>query len=88
MDPSGEVLVLPQFCPWAAHLTELEPVHVTGGAASIKFTLYADSSSKWRIQAVPAAPGSFDLRLGLPEPWRGIRDQQVGPAWRACRVCV
>lgn len=40
----------------------------------IKYVLYQDSSSKWRIQAVPVSSSSFQSRLALPEQWRGLRD--------------
>jgi uncharacterized UPF0160 family protein len=32
------------------------------------------SGKKWRIQAVPSEEGSFGLRKGLKEDWRGIKD--------------
>lgn len=31
---------------------------------------------KWRIQAVPAKEGSFELRKGLKSEWRGIKDME------------
>lgn len=32
------------------------------------------SGLKWRIQAVPLKEGSFELRKGLKEEWRGVKD--------------
>lgn len=32
------------------------------------------SGKKWRIQAVAAKEGSFDLRKGLRSDWRGVKD--------------
>ena len=34
------------------------------------------SGKKWRIQAVAAKEGSFELRRGLKEEWRGIKDME------------
>ena len=34
------------------------------------------SRKKWRIQAVPVKEGSFELRRGLKEEWRGIKDME------------
>jgi hypothetical protein len=39
--------------------------------------LYPDESAKWRIQAVPRSPDSFESRKALPEPWRGLRDEEL-----------
>lgn len=33
-----------------------------------------DSAGMWRVQAVTAEGTAFTNRLGLPEPWRGLRD--------------
>merc|ERR1712107_617101 len=33
--------------------------------------------NKWRVQAVPVNPESFESRRALPEAWRGIRDEQL-----------
>jgi len=36
-----------------------------------------DREKKWRVQAVGAAPGSFDSRKALPTAWRGLRDAEL-----------
>jgi uncharacterized UPF0160 family protein len=73
---SGEVLYLKEYCPWADHLFQLE--EEAGVAGLVKYVLYDDAKgSMVRIHAVPAKPGSFELRLGLPEKWRGVRDDQL-----------
>lgn len=41
------------------------------------YVVYADESGKWRVQAVPESPSSFASRKALPEPWRGIRDDEL-----------
>lgn len=45
----------------------------------IKFVLFpeSDASGKWRVQAMPVAENSFDLRKGLKEEWRGIKDMNL-----------
>jgi uncharacterized UPF0160 family protein len=32
------------------------------------------------VQAVGAAPGSFESRKALPAPWRGLRDAELSAA--------
>ena len=73
--PSGEVILLETTCPWKAHLMELEEER--GIAGSVKYALFTDRSGAWRIQAVPISPDSFQSRLPLPEPWRGVRDAEL-----------
>lgn len=72
---SGEILVLGKFCPWKEHLYAIEKENNAQG--SIKFVLFSDSSSKWRISTVPVTSTSFEFRFGLPEPWRGVRDEEL-----------
>jgi uncharacterized UPF0160 family protein len=55
------------------HLFDLEKEHAKEGEAT--YILYPDESGKWRIQAVPASPESFESRKALPEQWRGLRDE-------------
>jgi len=77
-DPSGDIMVLPQFCPWKSHIYELEKELSTESAPiAIKYVLYEDSSGKWRIQCVSVNPASFENRLSLPEPWQGVRDEKL-----------
>ncbi|GBL50733.1 hypothetical protein ACI3LY_001510 [Candidozyma auris] len=74
-DKSGEVIVLERFCPWKEHLYAIEKEKDAQGV--IKFVLFADSSSKWRISTVSVTSTSFEFRFGLPEPWRGVRDEEL-----------
>ncbi|NWQ84092.1 MYG1 protein, partial [Columbina picui] len=39
--------------------------------------LYPDGAGQWRLQSVPAGPHTFQSRLPLPEPWRGLRDEPL-----------
>ena len=57
------------------HLFGLEKEHGKEGQAT--YILYPDESGKWRIQAVPASPESFESRKPLPEEWRGLRDEEL-----------
>lgn len=77
-DPSGAIMVLPQFCPWKSHIYELEKeLGTEAEPIEIKYVLYEDSSGKWRIQCVSVNPASFDNRLSMPEPWQGVRDDAL-----------
>lgn len=52
---------------------------IEAGAAI--YVVYPDEmGGNWRIQAVPVSPESFDSRKALPEPWRGLRDEQLSKA--------
>ena len=41
------------------------------------YVLYTDQSGQWRVQAIPEEQGSFISRKALPEPWRGLRDDEL-----------
>ena len=75
VDKSGEIIILDNFCPWKEHLYSIEKDADKQG--EIKFVLFQDSSSKWRISTVSITSTSFEFRLGLPEKWRGIRDEEL-----------
>ena len=76
IDESGAILKFEQYCPWKSHLYDIE--EELGLGEQVKFVLYEDGTgSMWRIQAINTAPGKFDLRLALPEPWRGLRDAEL-----------
>lgn len=71
--PCGQIIALPHSgCPWKVHLYQLERAH--GVAPLVKFVLYVDSAAMWRVQAVTAEGTAFTNRLGLREPWCGLRD--------------
>ncbi|KAJ2927140.1 hypothetical protein H1R20_g9941, partial [Candolleomyces eurysporus] len=78
-DSSGKILLFEKFVPWKEHLFDLEKDAGNGieeGAAT--YVVYPDEGAQqWRIQAVPVAPQSFESRKALPEPWRGIRDDEL-----------
>ena len=76
VDSSGEIMKLSSFVPWKSHLYELE--NELGITGQLKYVVYQDErDGSWRVQAVAAAPGSFESRKALPEAWRGIRDEEL-----------
>lgn len=79
VDPSGEVVELARGgCPWKEHLFCLESELCP--PATIAFVIYMDQDGQWRAQCVPKDPHSFQSRLPLPEPWRGLRDAALDQA--------
>eukprot|EP00316_Scyphosphaera_apsteinii_P023982 CAMPEP_0119307864 /NCGR_PEP_ID=MMETSP1333-20130426/8236_1 /TAXON_ID=418940 /ORGANISM="Scyphosphaera apsteinii, Strain RCC1455" /LENGTH=342 /DNA_ID=CAMNT_0007311501 /DNA_START=159 /DNA_END=1187 /DNA_ORIENTATION=+ len=85
---SGEVICFSNGgCPWKTHLYELERAHNI--TALIKFVLYEDSAKMWRVQAVTKEGTAFTNRLGLHEPWRGLRDEALSAAAgiQGCKFC-
>ena len=43
----------------------------------ILYSIFPDEKGNYRIQGVPKASQSFELRLALPEAWRGVRDKEL-----------
>ncbi|XP_017058580.1 MYG1 protein C694.04c isoform X1 [Drosophila ficusphila] len=72
--PSGEILLLKTFCPWKAHLADLEKEYDVEGVP--KLVIFNDGNS-WRVAGVPVTPSSFLGRKFLPTPWRGLRDEEL-----------
>jgi len=75
VDPSGEILLLEHFCPWKEHLSILETELDLG--EMIKYVIFADTGSSWRVQCMSKNGSSFENRLSLPEAWRGLRDDEL-----------
>eukprot|EP00933_Yihiella_yeosuensis_P016247 TRINITY_DN13957_c2_g1_i1.p1 TRINITY_DN13957_c2_g1~~TRINITY_DN13957_c2_g1_i1.p1 ORF type:complete len:364 (-),score=91.78 TRINITY_DN13957_c2_g1_i1:194-1285(-) len=75
--PSGEVMILPRFCPWQEHLFDLEEEDESKRTPLVKYVLFMDSRGGWRIQAAPKVRGSFELRQSLPKAWCGVRDKEL-----------
>ena len=60
------------------HLFELELELAVPAHAQPFYIVYPEEGSgKWRVQAVPISPESFENRKALPEPWRGLRDEEL-----------
>ncbi|KAH9828398.1 Uncharacterized protein family (UPF0160) [Teratosphaeria destructans] len=80
-DSQGRLIVIPykpEGVPWSDHLYSLE--EETGAKGQVLYALFAENGepdSKWRIRAVSLEPGSFENRKGLPEAWRGVRDEDL-----------
>ena len=72
---SGEILLLDKFCPWKHHLAALEKEYNVQGVP--KLVIFTDTSGGWRVAGVPVTPDSFLGRKFLPEPWRGLRDEEL-----------
>lgn len=79
IDPSGAVVKLTHYCPWKEHLHQLE--EELGCQGQVLYVVYEDDrEKKWRVQAMSAAPGSFQSRKPLPAAWRGLRDEELSAA--------
>lgn len=86
-DSSGKIMVLREFAPWKDHLYSLEDEHksdmdqIQEGVEEnncVLYVVYEDSTGRsWRVQCVPISKSSFQSRKPLPEPWRGLRDEQL-----------
>ncbi|KAK3710050.1 hypothetical protein LTR37_010481 [Vermiconidia calcicola] len=81
-DNGGRILVIPQQpdggAPWGDHLYTLEKEN--GCEGQVLYVLFAENGeegSKWRIRAVSVSGDSFENRKGLPEAWRGVRDEEL-----------
>jgi uncharacterized UPF0160 family protein len=76
VDASGEIICLESGgLPWKGYLYELEQQYKVDPL--IKFVLYTDQASMWRVQAVTVEGKAFENRLSLPEEWRGVRDEDL-----------
>eukprot|EP01114_Cavostelium_apophysatum_P010963 TRINITY_DN2511_c1_g2_i2.p1 TRINITY_DN2511_c1_g2~~TRINITY_DN2511_c1_g2_i2.p1 ORF type:complete len:333 (-),score=56.42 TRINITY_DN2511_c1_g2_i2:311-1309(-) len=78
VDPSGEIITLERICPWKSHLYEIEKEQSI--TPPIKYCLFADNSGaepSWRVGCVGLREDSFELRLPLAKPWRGLRDEEL-----------
>jgi len=78
VDPSGRIVVFDLYAPWKEHLFELEQELAVPSDAQPYYVIYPDETGgNWRIQAVGISPESFESRKALPEPWRGVRDEDL-----------
>ena len=63
------VIVLEKYTPWK------RTVHALSEEAL--YMIYPSQSGEWRIQTVPAEPGSFENRKSLPKQWAGLSDNAL-----------
>lgn len=75
IDKSGKIIMLTQFCPWKEHLFDVEKE--LNLKDQIKFVVFQDSGKTWRVSTVPVSANSYKFRKGLPEPLRGLRDEEL-----------
>ncbi|XP_076632627.1 MYG1 exonuclease [Colletes latitarsis] len=73
VDPSGEIIELPESVPWSEHLFTIEKE--MNLQPSLKYIIYKDDN--YRIRCVPVGCGSFVCRIFFPEPWAGLRNEQL-----------
>jgi uncharacterized UPF0160 family protein len=73
--PSGELVRFPEPVGWKSHIYQLESDLEI--ATPIKYVLYESGPGDFRVQCVSASSTSFENRLSLPEPWRGVRDEAL-----------
>ncbi|XP_017477721.1 PREDICTED: UPF0160 protein [Rhagoletis zephyria] len=72
---TGEIIILERFCPWKVHLADLEKEYNVEGVA--KLVIFSEKAQSWRVAGVPLSPTSFLGRKFLPQPWRGLRDEEL-----------
>lgn len=73
---SGEIVYLPQYCPWKSHLADIEEKLLIPD--QLKFVLYNDATGNMvRVQGINVDSSSFALRQALAQPWRGLRDDEL-----------
>uniref|UniRef100_A0A1B0D999 Uncharacterized protein n=1 Tax=Phlebotomus papatasi TaxID=29031 RepID=A0A1B0D999_PHLPP len=72
---SGSIIELDQFCPWKEHLAQLEVEHNIEG--TIKYVLFNERPSDFRVMAVPINPDSLTCRKFLHKDWRGLREAEL-----------
>ncbi|THD20927.1 Metal dependent protein hydrolase [Fasciola hepatica] len=93
VDPSGMIMVLKDHgCPWSSHVLELERAELESQSRSTEFSLsdpdtvkgrpvycvYQRKDGSWSAQAIPLSESThFANRLPFPEPWRGLRDDEL-----------
>ncbi|CDF32246.1 unnamed protein product [Chondrus crispus] len=74
--PSGSILVMREWAPWKEHLFDLE--READQVGDVLYVVYKDmTGDTWRLQCVPVEGAAFESRKKLPEPWRGLRDDQL-----------
>lgn len=74
LDTKGRIVVFEQYAPWKQFLSKLEQEI---GTSDVLYVIYPDTSKGWRIQAAPIEPYSFKSRKALPEPWRGLKGDEL-----------
>lgn len=76
-DPQGRLLIFDDYASWKSHIYDLEDYLQIPESEKVLYVVYPDESGKWRVQCVPESADSFVSRKPLPEPWRGVRDEEL-----------
>jgi len=74
---SEEIMKLDHFCPWKAHLRDIEEERKE---EVVKYVLFEDQKGSWRIQCVSKEEGSFANRKTLPKAWLSLRNDELDKA--------
>ena len=62
-----EIVILPQALNWQKVLVPTEA----------KFVIWENEDKQWNCQAVPIEVGSFALKKGFKQSWRGLRNEEL-----------
>jgi uncharacterized UPF0160 family protein len=65
----GPVLLLERFIPWNEWVRDNAP--------HVQLVVFPSEEGTWMVQGVNATRGTFDLRVGLPKAWAGLRNEQL-----------
>lgn len=68
---SGRTVILEKFVPWQRCVCTEDPDN------RFWYVVYPSNRGGYNVQCVPDKPASFNMRHGLPESWRGLRDNQL-----------
>ena len=71
---TGCIIEIKRFCPFKEHIFDIEREI---GNVEIKFVIYKDTNTTFRIHAVPVNQGSFVSRKTLNKKWFGLRDEEL-----------
>jgi uncharacterized UPF0160 family protein len=63
--------------PWADHLYNLEKENAANQVLYVLFPESQEPDTKWRIRSVSKENGGFENRKDLPNPWKGVRDEEL-----------
>lgn len=74
--PSGQFIFLEKGCPWKEHLGSLEEANKDPNKKPVLYIICKDKA-EFRVQGVPDKTGSFQCRLYLSQPWRGLRGEEL-----------
>ena len=75
---SGAILVMKESCPYMEHVYELEKER--GEEGKTKFVVAENSDGSWRVRAMNAGPGTFEVRKKVLEKCLGLRGEELSRA--------